>query len=74
MTQTTQPRSWAFLSETEKDLTLNKPKAEDNMSLLISVFDSLNNLYEKLCRLEYVMQRRNMEFILLQEDGNGETK
>jgi hypothetical protein len=50
-----------------------KPKAEDNMGLLISVFDSLNNLCEKLNRLNYVLQRKTMELDIYQK-GRGETK
>jgi len=61
MTQTIQPRSLGYLSEAEKNLTINKPEAEDNMSLLLSVFDSLNKLHEKLNRLDYVIQRKKIE-------------
>jgi len=61
MAQTVQPRSWASLSETGKDLTIDKPEAEDDMSLLLQVYDSLNNLCEKLNRLDYVLKRKNME-------------
>jgi hypothetical protein len=61
MAQTTQPCSWTFLNEEDKDLTVNKPEAEDNMSLLLQVFDSLNTLCEKLGRLNYVLKRKNME-------------
>ena len=64
MTQTTQPCSRITLNETRKDLTMQKPETEDNMSLLFSVFDSLNNLCEKLSRLEYLLTRRNIEQIL----------
>jgi hypothetical protein len=60
MTQTTQPRSLAFIHNAGKDLN-RKPEIEDNMRLLLSVFDSLNNLCEKLNRLNYVIQRKNME-------------
>jgi hypothetical protein len=63
MTQTVQPRSRVFLHSTDKGLD-RKPKKEDNMSLLLSIFDSLNNLYEKLNRLNYVIQRKNMELNL----------
>jgi hypothetical protein len=51
LTQTIQPGSWANLSEAGKSLSLNKPETEDNDGLLLSVFDSLNNLYDKLSRL-----------------------
>jgi len=61
MTQTAQPRSLACLQNAGQDLTIHKPEAEDNVTLLLSVYDSLNNLYEKLSRLHYVIQRRNIE-------------
>jgi len=64
ITQTIQPRSWTLLCEASKDLTKNKLETEDNMSLLLKVFDNLNNLYEKLNRLNYVIQRRNIKQIL----------
>jgi hypothetical protein len=64
MTQTIQPCSWAVLNKPDKDLTKNKPEAEDNRKLLLSVFDSLNNLCEKLNRLNYLLQRRNLEQII----------
>jgi hypothetical protein len=64
MTKTTQPCTWGILNNTGKDLTIKKPEAEDNRNLLLSVFDSLNNLYEKLNRLNYVLARRNIEQII----------
>ena len=67
MTQTIQPRSLATLNNAGKDLTIHKPETEDNMSLLLSVLDNLNNLYEKLNRLNYVLQRWNIELILYQK-------
>jgi site-specific recombinase len=67
MTQTIQPRSLALLSETGKDLTIDKPEAEDNLSLLLQIFDNLNDLYEKLDRLRYVIQRKKIEQILCQK-------
>jgi len=73
MTQTTQPCSWAVLNKPDKSPTINKPEAEDNGKLLLSVFDSLNNLSEKINRLNYLIQRRNLEQIIYR--GNkGETK
>jgi len=73
MTQTTQPRSWAVLNNAGKDLNIKKPEEEDNMSLLLSVFDSLNALYEKLNRLNYVIKRKNMELSIYNKN-KGETK
>jgi hypothetical protein len=64
MSKTTQSSSWVTLSEEGKDLTMQKPETEDNMSLLLSVYDSLNILCEKLSRLDYVLTRRNLEQIL----------
>ena len=64
MTQTTQPRSWALLNNAGKDLNISKPETEDNKSLLLSIFDSLNELCEKLSKLEYVLTRKNIEKIL----------
>jgi len=58
MTKTIQSRSSATLIEAGKDLTIQKPEAEDTMSLLLSVYDGLNDLYEKLSRLNYVIQKR----------------
>jgi len=73
MTQTAQPRSWAVISEPGKDLTIHKPEAEDNMGLLLSVCDSLNNLYEMLNRLNYAMERKIMEHNLYRK-GKEKTK
>ena len=73
MTQTAQPRSWATLSNAGKDLTKQKPETEDDRSRILSIFDGLNNLYEKLSRLEYLLKRRNIEQILYQR-GKGVAK
>ena len=73
MTHTTQPRSWVTLNEPGRDLAIQEPETEDNMSLLLSVFDSLNNLCEKLSRLEYVLTRRNIEQIIYRQE-KGVTK
>ena len=63
MSRTEQSRSWAILSNAGEDLNANKPETEteDNKILLLSVFDSLNNLYEKLNRLNYVIKKRSIE-------------
>jgi hypothetical protein len=58
MTQTIQPCSWKIaLCVTDKDLPIQKPEAEDNKSLLLSIFDSLNKLYGNLNRLNYMIQK-----------------
>jgi len=67
ITKTTQPRSWILFSEAKKNLKTSKPETEDNMRLLLSVFDSLNNLNEKLSRLNYLLQRKKIEMILFKK-------
>jgi hypothetical protein len=67
MTQTIQPRSWTLLNGADKDLKRNEPETEDNMSLMLQVFNSLNELYESLIRLEYVVKRKNMEVNMKRE-------
>jgi len=59
--QTVQLRSWASLNNAGKDLTSGKGETEDNVSLLLSVCDSLNGLCEKLSRLSYVMEKKIIE-------------
>ena len=73
MTQTTQPCSWAVLNKPGKSLNINKPEAEDNGKLLLSVFDSMNNLCEKLNKLNYLLQRRVLEQNIYR-NYKGETK
>jgi len=73
MTQTTQPCSWAVLNNADKGLTKNKPETEDNRKLLLSLFDSMNNLFEKLNRLNYLIQRKKLEQCIYR-DNKGETK
>jgi hypothetical protein len=58
MTKTVQPCSWAALGNAE----------EDNRILLLSVFDSMNKLFESVTKLNYVVQRKNLEQILYQEN------
>jgi hypothetical protein len=67
LTQTIQPCSWAFISKPDNNLTKDKKansQFEDNMSLFLSVYDSLNKLNEKLSRLDYVLKRKKIEQIL----------
>jgi hypothetical protein len=63
MSRTEQPRSWATLSNAGEDLNKNKPEPEieDNRTIVLSLIDSLNNLCEKLTRLDYVIKRRGIE-------------
>jgi len=54
MTKTVQPHFSASSSERGKDLTGDKGGTEDDISFLISVYDSLNNLSEALSRLDRI--------------------
>ena len=73
MTQTIQPRSCDTFCKTIKALTAREQETEDNRSLLLSIYDSLNNLYEMLNKLNYTLERKNIEQLLFPED-KGETK
>ena len=56
MTQTTQSCSLATLNAQE-DLAKNKPEKEDNAKLLLTIYDNLNELYEKLNKLSVIGRR-----------------
>ena len=73
ITQTTQPCSRSTLNDPGKDLTINKPETEDNMDLLLSIYDGLNNIYEMLIRLDYLLERKDIKQILYPK-GKGEKK
>jgi len=64
MSKTIQFRSWATLSEPGENLNENKSEPEDNRKLLLAVFDNLNELYEKLNRLNYIIEKRKLEYYL----------
>jgi hypothetical protein len=58
MTKTIQPRSWKIaIYETDNDLHIQKPETEDNMRLLLTLSNNLNNLYENIERLNYLIKR-----------------
>ena len=62
MTKTTQPRTWKIgLYETDNDLQKQKPEKEDNLSLFLLLLDNLNDLYKNLSKLNYLIQKRNLE-------------
>jgi hypothetical protein len=66
-TQTVQSCSCISIKKKDKDLTEIKPEEEDNISLLLTIFDGLNNLYEVLNRLNYVIQRKKINLTLYPE-------
>jgi len=53
MTKTTQPCSFVMLGETHEELTTGKTETQDNMRLLLSVYDSLNSLSKALNKMDY---------------------
>jgi Mg2+ and Co2+ transporter CorA len=57
MTQTTQDRSLAVLNEPGKNSAKNKSETEDNAKLLLTVYDNLNELYERLNKLSNIIGR-----------------
>jgi hypothetical protein len=63
MTSTSQKCSWAVLNNTDKYITKAEDDIEDNNRLLLSIADSMNDLCEKLNKLEYVLKRKNLEQI-----------
>jgi hypothetical protein len=69
-TQTTQARSWALLDSAIKNLYvgIGEPETEDNASLMFTVLCSLNSLYEKLNRLNSVIERRIEELNVSREN------
>jgi len=73
MSKTIQFRSWATLREPGENQEENKSEPEDNRKLLLAVYDNLNKLYEKLNRLNYVIERKKLEYYLyLKEIKKGE--
>jgi hypothetical protein len=73
MTITAQQCSRAVINNTGTYITKAENDIEDNKCLLLSVADAMNKLCEKLSRLEYVIQRKNIEQFLYPQ-GKGETK
>jgi len=58
MTETIQPCSWkTVVNVTNKDLRTQKPETEGNMSPLLTLSNNLNNLYENINMLNYMIKR-----------------
>ncbi|WP_461257631.1 hypothetical protein, partial [Treponema sp. R80B11-R83G3] len=52
ITETSQPSSWATLSDVGKDLTIDS-ETDENINLMLTICDNLNELFEKLSKLNY---------------------
>ena len=63
MTRTIQPYS-CVMCETVKNPAKNAPEIQDNRSLFLALFDSLNKLNERINRLIYLMERKRIEQFL----------
>jgi hypothetical protein len=72
LTQTIQPLLPVSLNKEEKNQTISELDTEDNMSLFLHIFDDLNNLYEKLRRIDYLIERKNIELIVKKHGINKE--
>jgi hypothetical protein len=70
LTRTIQPGSWTPPDE-GKNLHIVKPEEEDNMSLMLSIIESLNKLNEKLIKLDCLLVDKNNEniFYTVRRDG-----
>jgi site-specific recombinase len=68
LTYTVQPIAGSAAQNMEKT---GKTEAEETVRLLLSVFDSLNILCERLSRLDYVIKRKIMETSLSKKDKGG---
>jgi len=67
-TQTAQFCSFTKLNGIENGLVINKPEKENNTNLLLTICDSLNELYNKLGKLDYLMERKIIKYNLSQKD------
>jgi hypothetical protein len=74
MTNTIQPDSCEILSGADENSGENKPETEDNTSLLLSVLESMNNLCDKLNRLNNIIQKKSVELNLYGRGENHETQ
>jgi hypothetical protein len=70
MTETIQPHSWeTVVYATDKDLHIQKPETKDNRDPLLTLSNNLNELYENINMLnymlkDYVSQTKKLEQIL----------
>jgi len=60
LTRTVQSRSFASLNEAGKNQTTGESETDDDMSLLLSICDSLNNLCDRLNKLGYLLKQKKL--------------
>jgi len=57
MTETIQPSTWkTVIYVADKDLHIQKPGTQDNMSSLLTLSNNLNSLYESINKLNYMLK------------------
>ena len=66
MTHTIQSRPSGSSSKSDTDLSVHEGETEDNMDLLLQMLGNLDNIYEKLSRLDHLMERKEIELKLHQ--------
>jgi len=69
MTKTEQALSSVNINKQGDDIGINNSETEDNRSLLLSVLDSLNNLYDVLNKLDFAVRRKKIEENIYQKGG-----
>jgi hypothetical protein len=74
MTQTIQDRSVALVGKAEKgaaekELPKNNNETDDNLGLLLQVFNGLNTLCDRLTRLDRALHKVNTEHNLCPKGG-----
>ena len=52
----------------DRNLHTQKPETEDNMGIYLSMLDDMNKLYKNLSRINYLIQKKNIEQIFSGKD------
>jgi hypothetical protein len=78
MTETTQPGSWkTAVYVTDNGLHIQKPETEDNMSLMLTLSNNLNKLYENINAFNNLVKKYEIESKkfeeILHKTGKGDT-
>jgi len=58
----------AVMYVNNKNLHTQKPETEDNMGIYLSMLDDMNKLYKNLSRINYLIQKMNIEQIFPGKD------
>ena len=66
MTQTKQPHSFIMLGETGKDVKIVNNETAEDISLLLYLYDNLNNLSKTLTQMDSIQKRLFEKLTLLE--------